>query len=115
MKKKLMLLLALCFAQMAQAKDYKLVIRNNGTSVKSNTEVKTDLEGETETIMVTPASDATVVTATVKDMNGTIVSQDAVPASVPDSYVLTTPNLPTGTILEIRDNKGIVYSNYVLK
>lgn len=113
MKRTSLLLSTMLIAQFLLAKDHVIVIKAGTPSNPQATEVKTDVEDGTETIMVTPASDATVVTATVKDLNGTIVSQNAVPTSVPDSYVLTTPNLPTGTILEIRDNKGIIYSNYV--
>ena len=103
---------AILVAQFSMAKDHVIVIKAGTPSNPQATEVKTDGDGETETITVTPATDATVVTATVKDIYGSIVSQDAVPASATGSYMLTTPNLPTGTILEIRDNKGVIYISY---
>ena len=114
MKRTSLLLSTMLIAQFLLAKDHVIVIKAGTPSNPQATEVKTDVEDGTETIMVTPASDATVVTATVKDLNGTIVSQNAVPASAIGAYTLSTPNLLSGTILEIRDDKGIVYTSYNL-
>lgn len=54
MKKTLFLLSAMFIAQLMYAKDYKLVVNHNGTTFKSNTEVRTDGngDGETETMNV---------------------------------------------------------------
>lgn len=110
MKRTSLLLTVILIAQFALAKDHVIVIKAGTPSNPQATEVKTD--GDTETITITPATDATTVTATVRDVFGTIMSQDAVSASATGSYVLTVPNLPAGTILEIRDNNGVVYTSY---
>lgn len=111
MKKTIVLFAALFVAQFTMAKDYVLVVKGNNNSVKSNIEVKSD-NGDidkTGTITVKSGSDVTTITVTVKDIYGAVLLQDAVPASEDGTYVLTIPELSNGTILEIKDNTGIVY------
>lgn len=110
-EKTIVLFAALFVAQFTMAKDYVLVVKGNNNSVKSNIEVKSD-NGDidkTGTITVKSGSDVTTITVTVKDIYGAVLLQDAVPASEDGTYVLTIPELSNGTILEIKDNTGIVY------
>ena len=111
MKKLSLFVVILLITQLLNAKDYKLVVRPTDKINKGHTEVKfnNDVNGEEETITIKPSSDITTITISVRDVNGMVLSQDAVPASDDGTYVLTIPEFSNGTVLEIKDNTGIVY------
>jgi len=94
------------------AKDYKLVVRDQEKPCTGNTEIHISPDDNTATIVVKPATDVTDIIVKVKDVDGTIVSQSNVPAFVSGTYTLSVPSLSSGTLVEISDNKGIVYTSY---
>lgn len=114
MRKVFLLLTALLAAEIASAKDHVIVIKHNGTSVTSNTEVKTEGDADDETITITPDIDATTITVDIKDLSGATVSHAVVLASENAIYTISSPTLPNGYYLEVRDDKGWLYSTYAL-
>ena len=105
MKKVIITCLALILALFTLASDRKVVVRGTQTPQDGNTEVLV----QQDSIIVTPNVDATTIVVELVDNEGEIVSQQVVPASVNSVVNVNTTNSPSGCILKIRDDDGVVF------
>ncbi len=103
--KKLMILAAIFMVQLAQAKDYVLVVKTQ----KPIRTGKTEIRENSDTLEVTPDKGISIIHVEVSDAEGTPITQDIMPASIPSNYLITTPSLPTGSLLKIRDDNEVVF------
>lgn len=112
MRKALFIFAALLIAQLAQAKDYVIVIRGSNAGQSPRTEVTPEINHQTDTLHVVPACDVTSIYVTLKDIDGNTIECYYSPAQVNDSFSIVTPALPKGYILEIADERGVVFAKY---
>lgn len=105
MKKVIITCLALILAMFTLASDRKVVVRGTQRPQAGNTEVLV----QQDSIIVTPNVDATTIVVELVDNEGEIVSQQVVPASVNSVVNVNTTNSPSGCILKIRDDDGVVF------
>lgn len=110
MKRKGIFLVLLAATLFIQAKDYKLVIRNGGVFNPTNTEVKVD--GLNDSIIVVPGMNTQTLTINIKDSEENVISSQVLPVGIDLSVNVETPNSPEVHVLEIRDDNGVVYSEY---
>ena len=111
MNKKKLLAALLFVAIVAQAKDHTIVVRGPIDIKPGKTEV-TSHEGEdSDTLTVTPGTSITTITVTVHDLDGTLVSHDVLSASG-DYLEFSTPQVPGGCVVTLRDDDGVVYTEY---
>lgn len=111
MDKKFLLTALVFAATMTQAKDYTIVVRGPSNLTKPKTEVTTH-EGEgSDTLTVTPGTDITTITVTLRNLDGTLISNDVLSASG-DYLELSTPPAPNGCVVTLRDDDGVVYVEY---
>ena len=96
---------------LAHAGNHTIVVRGDVPVESGKTEVSVT-DSCSDTLVVTPALDVTYIEVTVKDAEGEVVQQNFIPATVPSTTNVNTPVLPDGCILEIRDDNGMVYSEY---
>lgn len=106
MRKKL-LIVALLFSLFAQAKERTIVIRGKNISSKGWTEV---LNENSDTLLVSPAKDCENISISIKNTLGVILYFQCVSANYNDLIRVVAPELPESYILEIRDDKGTVYT-----
>ena len=106
MKRKLLIVFVLLSILAVQARDYSIVIKSSGTTVKGNTEVSLG----PDSIVVKPATDVTVITVTVTDVTGEVLSEQVLPAQSDATVNVTTPSSSEGYTLELRDDTGLIYS-----
>ena len=111
MNKKKLFVALLFVAILAQAKDHTIVVRGPGNQTKSKTEV-TSHEGEgSDTITVTPGSDVTAITVTVRNLDGVLIQHDVLSATG-DYLEFSTPSTDNGCVVTLRDDDGVVYVEY---
>ena len=111
MKKTILLFTALAVTALAQAKDRTIIVKGSGSTIPSMTEV-TSHEGEdSDTITVTPGTDITTITVTVRDLDGTLVSHDVLSASG-GTLNISTPLTTNGCVVTLSDDDGVVYVEY---
>ena len=110
MKKIFVLLVILLTVLSAQAKDHNVVIKGDFGQSGSHTEVFVEGDdGSADTISVVPASDVTTICVVIKDVEGNVVERYNISAKLDNALIINSPLLPDGYILEIRDDKEIVY------
>lgn len=109
MKKNLFILAALFITQLAQAKDYVFVIKGYTPTNTGKTIVREENGSVTDTLVVTPARDTEFIYVTLKDASGNVIESYWSAARFDDCFTIISPTLPTGYILEVRDDKGMVY------
>lgn len=109
MKKKAFFIAAVLTAMFAQAKNHTIVVTRHHPTNKGNTEVKIDhgLNGDIITVM--PGEKTSSFTIIVKDYMGEVITQGDITAATEGVYELTTPEMPEGNIVEVSDDKGVVY------
>lgn len=100
----------LLVTQLIQSKGKVIVIKGNGASIKTKTEVA--VTNDFDTLVVTPAYESITLEVTVRDIYGSILSKDVVPSIVTNSYTISIPEKPEGCIFEIKDEKGSAYCSY---
>lgn len=111
MKKRFQILSLLLLAfLLVQAREITIVINTTKPTMPEGTEV-TQL-GQTDTLEVTPAVNATTIYVTLMDIQGTIYHQHCVPATCNDLLNVISPILPNGFMLEIRDDRGYIYRTF---
>lgn len=110
MKKKLLLLATLLTSMFAQAKDYSIEIKGTEVLPPGNTVVVPDGYGEVDTLTVLPAIDAIEIYVLLKDSDGNVLQMCCIPAKSNDRIDIFSASLPNNFILEIRDDKGFVYT-----
>lgn len=111
MKKKFLILASLFFTTMfAQAREVNVVVKGITPTQNGNTEVITKETPTADTIMVSPAIDVEFIYVLVKDNQNNIIQQFNTPATSNDQISVCIPSLPFGFFLEIRDDKGFVYT-----
>ena len=96
---------------LAHAGNHTIVVRGDVPVESGKTEVSVT-DSCSDTLVVTPALDVTYIEVNIKDSEGEILQQEVLPATVPSTTHVNTPVLPDGCILEIRDDNGMVYSEY---
>ncbi|MBO5629267.1 MAG: hypothetical protein J5965_09375 [Aeriscardovia sp.] len=106
MKRKLLIVFVLLSILAVQAREYSIVIKSSGTTVKGNTEVSLG----PDSIVVKPATDITVITVAVTDVNGEVLSEQVLPAQSDATVHVNTPSSSDGYTLELRDDNGLIYS-----
>jgi hypothetical protein len=92
----------------AYATDHTVVVKGNTPIQGGNTVVKP----ESDSLVVTPAANVSSIIIKVTDTTGSVLSMQALPANINITVGVQTPTLPTGCILEIHDDNGVVYSEY---
>ena len=105
MKKSLMILIALFAAMFVQAKNRTVVIKGAPVSFPNKTEVASAVD----TLTISPSREATTIYVILKDVDENVLEVYSSPAQWDDCFCIITPTLPTGYILEVRDDKGTVY------
>ncbi len=110
--KKALMLAVLFTAQLAQAKDYILVVKPQGPHQHGKTEVSNNGGQYTDTLTVIPSKTTESIRVLVSDIDGNLISWDAVPADMPNTYRMNTPTLPQGVILKVKDDEQTVYESY---
>lgn len=110
-RKSVLLSFTLLVALLAQAKDRTVVVRG-GTGVTTGKTEVTIHEGEgTDTITVTPGTDVTTITVTVRDLDGVLIQHDVLSATG-DYLEFSTPSSDNGCVVTLRDDNGVVYEEY---
>lgn len=112
MKKALLIISAMFITQFSLAKHITIVVRGNQPRPTGDTEVTTHGATLSDTLIVTPAKDASLLNITLKDANDNIYQSYCVPATCNDILSVISPSLPTGLMLEIRDDKGYIYREF---
>lgn len=110
MKKIFLVATILLVALQAQAKDHKIVVRANSGHPTGHTEVYDN--GSSDTLSVVPSAEATTISVLIKDVEGNVLNEYAVPANVESQFTVTTPTLPDSSLIVIRDDKETVYVNF---
>ena len=96
----------------AQAKEQTIVVKKDPLSSKGNTEVKIEQGNESDTIVIVPGVNVTDVEVTISDTSGNTIAQYFLPADSKSPINMTTPDLPDYYMVEVRDNHGVVFSEY---
>lgn len=112
MKKTFLILAVALMAQFAQAEDITVVIRGNTPVENTESQLPTQVTDNLDTLVVTPAQDASLIYISVKKMNGQVTQYHCVPATCNDLLNVIAPVLPEGYLLEIRDDKGYIYQDF---
>ena len=107
MRSKLFLIATMLFVLSAQAKERTIYIRGDNVPLKGNTEVESI---GTDTLLVSPAKDCETISISIKNTLGVILYFQCVSATYNDFIRVVAPELPESYILEIRDDKGTVYT-----
>lgn len=105
MKKSLMIIAALFVVMFVQAKNRTVVIKGNPVGLTHKTEVTSVVD----TLTISPSREATTIYVILKDVDEKVLEVYTSPAQWDDCFYIITPTLPTGYILEVRDDKGMVY------
>lgn len=108
MKKKFFIMAAILSAQLAQGKDYHVVVKNETTVPKGHTEVYDHEEEGSDTICVTPGDGVTTITVTLTDLDGNVIGHEVLFGDG-DCVEFSTPDGADCLFLEVRDNRGYVY------
>lgn len=111
MKKKVFCIVALAIALFAQAKNYTIVIRGTRPSNIGQSVVQTKEDPQTDTLTVLPATDVEYIFVSLKNSAGEVVESYVTSARCEDQVSVITPFIPQGYILQIRDDKGLVYED----
>lgn len=101
--KKITLFATAFFAVLCVNAGHTIVVKSDKPQESGKSEVSVN----NDTIAVTPSIVTSYIEVSVKNDVGNTVSQEIVPANVQSS--LTVPTLPTGYLLEIRDDNGLIY------
>lgn len=109
MRKTVLFVLWLIACGIVMAKDYVIVIKGQDGPIIGQTEV-TSMHNDT--LRVFPSKDAATISITLKDANDNIYQSYCVPATCNDILSVISPSLPTGLMLEIRDDKGYIYREF---
>ena len=112
MKKTILLIAVILSAVFAQAKEQTVVVKKDPHFPKGNTEVKIEKGNESDTIVIVPGINATDFEVTISDTSGNVVAQYYLSADTSAPVDMNTPNLPDTYVVEVRDNRGIVFSGY---
>lgn len=113
MKSRIITSLLFTAAQIGLAKDYVLDIKPTNPLSTGHTEVTIrGIGSNPDTLTVIPGKDISHIQVAVSDTKGNKLSDDVIPTIVPQTYRMSLPDMPNGCILEIRDNKGVIYENY---
>ena len=97
---------------MVMAKDHVIVVHTESNETKHKTEVKIEQGNESDTIVIVPGINATDFEVTISDTSGNVVAQYYLSADTSAPVDMNTPDLPDTYVVEVRDNRGIVFSGY---
>jgi hypothetical protein len=107
MKKNLIFLSAtLLMGTFAWSGNHTIVVRDTNNLEVGNSVVQI----QSDSIIVKPAADVTVITVTVTDVTGEVLSEQVLPAQSDATVNVTTPSSSEGYTLELRDDTGLIYS-----
>lgn len=112
MKKIVLFIVVVLSAMLAQAKECTAVIKKDPFATKGNTEVKIEQGNESDTIVIVPGVNATDFEVTIRDTSGNVVAQYYLSANTSTPVDMNTPDLPDTYVVEVRDNRGIIFSGY---
>ena len=90
---------ALLAALFTQAREIKVVLKGTSESTTGETEVITR---EPDTLAVIPGRGVENIYVTLRD--------SCVPATWEDCFNVVSPSLPNSYTLEIRDDRGVIYT-----
>lgn len=107
MKKKILMIAVLFAALLVQAREITVVVRGIRTSNTGNTEVITR---EPDTLAVIPGRGVENIYVTLRDSCGHVMEYYCVPATWEDCLSVVSPSLPNSYTLEIRDDRGVIYT-----
>ena len=107
MKKKWLMIAVLFTALLVQAREITIVVRGTHTSNTGSTEVITR---EPDTLSVIPGRGVENIYVTLRDSCGHVVEYYCVPATWEDCLSVVSPSLPNSYTLEIRDDRGVIYT-----
>lgn len=110
-EKNILLFSVLAVAAMTQAKDRTIVVKGSGSTIPGKTEVTIHEGEDSDTITVTPSSDVTTITVTVRDLDGVLIQHDVLSAAG-DNLELSTPSPDKGFVITLRDDDGVIYQEY---
>ena len=96
MKKLFVFITALVMAQGALAGKHVIVIKSGGANPKGNTEVKVNDKEDGNTITIKPGQQSTDITVSVKGLDGTLISQESIPATQDGTFIVDTPDYDNG-------------------
>ena len=112
MKRIILCIAVVLSAMFAQAKECTAVIKKDPFATKGNTEVKIEQGNESDTIVIVPGVNATDFEVTIRDTSGNTIVQYYLSADTSTPVDVNTPDLPDTYVVEVRDNRGIVFSEY---
>lgn len=112
MKRIILCIAVVLSAMLAQAKECTAVIKKDPFATKGNTEVKIEQGNESDTIVIVPGVNATDFEVTIRDTSGNVVAQYYLSADTSTPVDVNTPDLPDTYVVEVRDNHGVVFSEY---
>lgn len=112
MKRIILCIAVVLSAMLVQAKEQTIVVKKDPLSSKGNTEVKIEQGNESDTIVIVPGVNATDFEVTISDTFGNVVAQYYLSADTSTPVDVNTPDLPDTYVVEVRDNRGIVFSGY---
>lgn len=107
MKKKIVIVAALLAALFTQAREIKVVLKGISESTTGETEVITR---EPDTLSVIPGRGVENIYVTLRDSCGQVMEYYCVPATWEDCLSVVSPALPNSYTLEIRDDRGVIYT-----
>lgn len=115
MKKFILCIAVVLSAMLAQAKECTVVVKGGVKQSPTSTEVKIEQGNESDTIVIVPGVNATDFEVTISDTSGNVVAQYYLSADTSTPVDVNTPDLPDTYVVEVRDNRGIVFSGYELQ
>ncbi|MBO4810944.1 MAG: hypothetical protein J5552_05185 [Prevotella sp.] len=102
----LSMMLALAFL-LAIAKDVHVVIKGSSTHIPIGGTIVT---ATIDTLSVFPGVGVDTITVALCDMRGEVLESHSVPANFNDHVFVISPTLPDGCYIEVRDDKGVIYT-----
>lgn len=111
MKKKRVLIVAMLACILClHAKDIVVHIKGTLQTGNGHTEVTNIPSVFVDTLTVVPGVNTDTITVRLCDMRGEVLESHSVPATFNDHVFVMSPTLPDGCYIEVRDDKGVIYT-----
>ena len=109
--KKYLISAGLLLATFAMAKEHTVVIQGTNNTKIGDTVISGG--GNSDTLTVRPAQDASIIIVALKAPDGTVLDERQCAATWNDQVTIIAPTaMPHGYFLEVRDDKGFLYREF---
>ena len=112
--RKRFLFASLMITFLIQAKEHTIRVRGtSGSNTVGTTVIPSSHGGDSDTLTVRPAVDASIIIVALKDPDGTVLDERQCAATWNDQVTIIAPAaMPHGYFLEVRDDKGFLYREF---